>query len=292
MEEKYTSKFLGTKGLTSAEANYTANIVKELCERINNDISSMTLFKATLKFEGKEANFQKEYKVDNLDTKCLQEGNLYALSAWLREGIKSKDSLIKLAETDEFDFVLKKTIANNYEIKSLLSEEQVKYNLPIDELAEYLIFEAKAAHIGKKIHPNGQFDKWFKALKNTPIVQLHPDNKDYVITLDQTVQEEDLYKTYFQLQTEYREAEQKVNYYKSKVKTLLGEKNMEINNENKAIREAYQKEIEANQSYNYGVNKEIENKRISLIKEISELKIIIPNSLQETLDFVQKNSKK
>lgn len=287
----YTSKFLDTKGLTTAEANYTANIIKELCERISNEIKQLTLFKGTLNFQGKQTEYNKVYKVENLEEKCLEEGNLYALSAWLREAIKSKEALLKQVENDNFDISLLNEV-NYGKATSLLTEDEVKYSLPINELAEYLAYEAKAAHIGKKVHPNGIFEQWFNMIKNTPKVQINEINKDYIVEFDQVVDEKDLYQTYFTLQKEYREAEQKVNYYKAKVKNLLNEKNQEINQKNRALQDKLSQDLEIQNSKNLALQAEINNLRGQKLKEVSELKIIIPNELQKTLDYVQTYSKK
>ena len=287
----YTSKFLDTKGLTTAEANYTANIIKELCERISNEIKQLTLFKGTLNFQGKQTEYNKVYKVENLEEKCLEEGNLYALSAWLREAIKSKEALLRQVENDNFDISLLNEV-NYGKATSLLTEDEVKYSLLINELAEYLAYEAKAAHIGKKVHPNGIFEQWFNMIKNTPKVQINEINKDYIVEFDQVVDEKDLYQVYFTLQKEYREAEQKVNYYKAKVKNLLNEKNQEINQKNRALQDKLSQDLEIQNSKNLALQAEINNLRGQKLKEVSELKIIIPNELQKTLDYVQTYSKK
>ena len=287
----YTSKFLDTKGLTTAEANYTANIIKELCERISNEIKQLTLFKGTLNFQGKQTEYNKVYKVENLEEKCLEEGNLYALSAWLREAIKAKEALLKQVENDNFDISLLNEV-NYGKAISLLTEDEVKYSLPINELAEYLAYEAKAAHIGKKVHPNGIFEQWFNMIKNTPKVQINEINKDYIVEFDQVVDEKDLYQVYFTLQKEYREAEQKVNYYKAKVKNLLNERNQEINQKNRALQDKLSQDLEIQNSKNLALQAEINNLRGQKLKEVSELKIIIPNELQKTLDYVQTYSKK
>jgi hypothetical protein len=287
----YTSKFLDTKGLTTAEANYTANIIKELCERISNEIKQLTLFKGTLNFQGKQTEYNKVYKVENLEEKCLEEGNLYALSAWLREAIKAKEALLKQVENDNFDISLLNEV-NYGKATNLLTEDEVKYSLPINELAEYLAYEAKAAHIGKKVHPNGIFEQWFNMIKNTPKVQINEINKDYIVEFDQVVDEKDLYQTYFTLQKEYREAEQKVNYYKAKVKNLLNERNQEINQKNRALQDKLSQDLEIQNSKNLALQAEINNLRGQKLKEVSELKIIIPNELQKTLDYVQTYSKK
>jgi hypothetical protein len=287
----YESKFLDKQGLTLAEANYTANIIKELCEKIANEISRMSLFSSKLIFNGQEKTFNKEYKVDNLETKCMEEGNLYALSAWLREAIKEKNRLLEQTEYDTFGFIFKVLPA----VPALLptpTEEDIKKELSVSELSEFLACEAKAAHLGKKVHPNGVFDKWFKDLKNTPPIQIHPENKDYVIYLTQLVFEEDLYKIYFNLQKEYREAESKVNYYKAKIKNLLSDKIREVNNINSETRKAYQEEVDKLNTENHTIRLEIHNKKLEKAKELSELKIIIPNSLQKTMDFVTEYSRK
>ena len=249
------------------------------------------MFKGTLNFQGKQTEYNKVYKVENLEEKCLEEGNLYALSAWLREAIKAKEALLKQVENDNFNISLLNEV--NYDkATSLLTEDEVKYSLPINELAEYLAYEAKAAHIGKKVHPNGIFEQWFNMIKNTPKIQINEINKDYIVEFDQVVDEKDLYQVYFTLQKEYREAEQKVNYYKAKIKNLLNERNQEINQKNRALQDKLSQDLEIQNSKNLALQAEINNLRGQKLKEVSELKIIIPNELQKTLDYVQTYSKK
>lgn len=285
------SKFLGTKGLTSAEANYTANIVKELCDRIKGDIDRMSMFKADIHFDGNIKPYNKVHIVDNLQEKCKEIGGLFALSAWLREGIKAKDNLVRDIGGDNFETEFPEA-PQMEKAEFPMTMEQIKNALPIDELAEYLMYEAKAAHIGKMIHEGGRFGKWFEELKNQQCVQIHPQNKDYIVYFEPCVDEKDLEKTYFELQKDYREAEQKVNYYKAKINSLLAEENQKIQNRNQERQRKYSNDIAEYRSKEAELYREIEIKRAEELKKVVDLRIIIPHSLQSTLDYVQTFSKK
>jgi len=287
----YESKFLGNKGLTSSEANYTANIIKEMCERIKADIGKLTVFSSKIHFNGKESTYNEVYKVDNLEQKCLEEGELYALSSWLREAIKAKEQLMSVVQSDCFGIELHKQLPSP-NLDRLKTEKDILWDLPIDELAEFLSVESKASHVGQKVHPHGIFDDWFKQIKNVPRIQIHKENKDYVIELTQEYQEKDLYEIYFKLQAEYREYEQRVNYYKAKIKNILTEENVAINNSNSLKSKEYGEAVNEISLKNSTLTREIENKRLEKMKEISNLKIIIPNSMQSILDEVQKVGKK
>lgn len=287
----YNSTYLGTTGLTSSEANYTANIAKELAEKIKSEISQMSLFKKTLFFEGKEKPFNNVVKVNDLEKKCTEEGLLYALSAWLREGIKAKSELTKQVQYDSFGLSFEE-YPDSPTLKAMPTVADIKNSLPIKELAEYLAFEAKAAHIGKKVHPDGIFESWFKQLRNTLPVEIHPQNKGYIVETEAVIKEEELYKIFFNLQQEYREAEQKVNYYKAKIENILNEEIQKVNAENRAMLSAYQEAIRKVEANNKIISSKIESERSKKLNELSQLKVIIPNELQSVLDTVQEHSKK
>lgn len=287
----YNSKLLSNTGLTSSEANYTANIVKELSAKINSEITQMSLFRKTLLFNGTEKPFNKQYKVEKLDEKCLEEGKLYALAAWLREGIKVKNLMVEYIQRDTFDFeTLQLPMHPAY--NELPTLESIKNDLPVDELAEFIAYEAKAAHIGRKVHPGGVFETWFAQIRNMQPIELHPTNKDYIIETALDVDTAALDELFFKLQQEYREAEQKVNYFKAKIQNLLNEELQKAHAENQKIMTAYNVELEKIKKENEIIASKIEAARSAKLKDVSELKIIIPHALQSTLEFVQTYSKK
>lgn len=288
-----TSVFLGPKGLSQSEANHTANIAKEVAQRISDRIASVSLFKETIVKEKTPYNFvSSEPELEKL---CKEEGAIYALSSWLREGIKAKAALIQRveqADSKTLGFALpERPVAP--ELGEIPSPEDVLNKLTIAERAEYLKFEAVAAHIGKKVHPKGIFDQWRHAMKHTPPTYfVKGTTSDILISVERLYSQGQLDTIFFNLQKEYREAESKVNYYKAKVNNLLNEETARINGENAVILDKYRGELELFTNERSKLIKAAEAKRATLLREVSELKIVVPHDLEGVLAQVQEYSKK
>ena len=290
-----TSIFLGSKGLSQSEANHTANVAKEIAEGIGHEISHMSLFKKMLHdtFGQTEYNFVKE--VDDLETKCMEEGNIYALSAWLREGIKAKAAWLQevmSASAESLGFPTDNAPAEA-SLLVLPTEAEMIDTLSIAERAEYLALEAKAAHIGKKIHPGGIIPRWRRDLAETPPVEFIQGTITHMrVSVDRLIDPVVVDALFYKLQKEHREVESRVNYYKAKLHNLFNEKLADVQRENSDIYEVYRTKL-ADYRARYEVNsRKAEAKRAEMLKEISDLKVIIPDSLQKTLDYVQTFSRK
>ena len=97
----YTSKFLDTKGLTTAEANYTANIIKELCESnfkefivLDNDCLI-----ELLKRNPNSNSLQTYSKINDFEIFSMSYRDLYLkLNKALLSNLKPKDYDKKLEE--------------------------------------------------------------------------------------------------------------------------------------------------------------------------------------------------
>ena len=119
--------------------------------------------------------------------------------------------------------------------------------------------------------------------KKTPMkVNIH-HNSEELLTLHEV------------LAAHHRKYEQRVNYFKAKVKNLLTSKNSEIskanaekqnevNSKNKEIMEAYEKECKEWEGENSKALHEFEENRQKRISEISEMRIDVDKRFQKTVD--------
>lgn len=82
--------YFNTSGLTSSEANYVCERIKERLKPIQNLVTNIATHTSSLEGE-KLDNFK---KVENIDEKLEKIGTLYAISAYLRSAIKEKDNRI------------------------------------------------------------------------------------------------------------------------------------------------------------------------------------------------------
>jgi hypothetical protein len=289
------SVFLGQKGLSQSEANHTANVAKELATRINNDISSMSLFKERITINGETKDYNRVITIDYFEEKLIREGEIYALSAWLREGIKVKaDLLIRIRKSSFADLDLAEPISyTSAPTLKTPTEQDIWEELGVSERAEYLTYESIAAHIGKKIHPGGLFAGITNSFKAFTSIDVKSTGTNVYIIERTPIHEKEYYdEVFFELQKRHREAEKMVNYWKATVQNRLNSKLQEIESENLKINRENLNKYEAYHSELRKIESEAAKIRLELTKKVSDLKIVVPNSLEDTLDWVQKYSKK
>lgn len=314
---KKLTVFFGNDGLSMSEANYIANLIKEMNKTIKSEIEQVKSAKESFLYDG-ETITRDSVKID-LKEKCVEEGELYALSSWLREGIKSKEELLdyvkNINKDDElirfFDLELPKTPeelgVNPPVMKPIVSpknytEDDIIGEMNIAERAEYYSLEAKAAHIGKKIHDNGKISKLREEILNFQDFKVETYNcnggtKDCIVKREKKYTNTEIDETFFFLQNKHREYEKKLNFYKARIKNDLSDKNAKemarySKEYNDAKKEYDNKTLEYNSAYINFKNtfnsllNEASEKRVKLLNDISKWKIVIPNMHKENVDKI------
>ena len=292
---KLTSIFLGSVGLSQSEANHTANIAKEVAASIGSEISGMSLFKKTLHDKFGKVPYNNVTVVTDLQRKCLEEGKIYALSAWLREGIKAKAAIlegIKHADLDTLGFSVG-TGPDRPVLNALPVEAEMIEQLSIPERTEYLSVESQAAHIGKKIHPGGIIPLWKDQLAKTPPVSFIQGEKDYMrVEAERIINPTEVDDLFYALQKEHREAESKLNYYKAKLHNMFNAETVRVQGLNSRLTQEWNTRMSTWRGQFEVACQQAEASRATLMKEASDLKVIVPHDLQKTLDYVQTFSRK
>lgn len=278
---------LGVQGLTSSEANHVTNIVKELVKGL--DSATLVIASTSVEKNGIWHKMDENAKKDTWVEDIKRVGELYALSAWLKSGIKLKEDMlnnvnrIQPVNVDTPEYL-------PMPVEKATSFETYVLTLNTKEYNEYLANEAVAAHVGKFVH---SFDKIRNQSDNFQPAELK-EFKNELVMLKHTrlYTKEELEAGFFELQKIHREAEKIVNSYKAKhkewVKTVQDEYTKEaqhVMSENNKLRIAHTDAL-------YQAAQEAETKKREERKTISNLKILIPNALQETLDFVNQYAKK
>jgi hypothetical protein len=311
--------FFGKEGLSMSEANHISDMIKEKNKSVYAEIEQAGVVKETLLFEGEQ--LITDPKKVNLKEKCLEEGELYAISSWLREAVKSKEQLINFVknkkEVDLVEFFglgLPKTPSEQGVLEPKMKEvipptEYTEWDIigemNIAERAEYYSVEAKSAHIGKKIHNKGKISQLRDEIlnfKNFRMVTYNGQNgtRDYAVKRELKYNINEINDIFFYLQKKHREYEQKLNFYKADIKNKLATKNAEEKaryskeyNEAKNVYENEMKEYNAayknfSNSYNSIVN-EANEMQVNTINEISKWKIVVPNVFKEKIDSLLKD---
>jgi len=109
------------------------------------------------------------------------------------------------------------------------------------EYSEYLQAEAMAAHLGQFIHKNGKLSNLRKELSNMPSIEWFnvEDGKKTPVKITKHHNSHDLLEIHEEIAEQHRQYEQRVNYFKAKVKNLVSDENARIQRENADMAAAF-----------------------------------------------------
>jgi len=280
------NNILGAKGLTSSEANHVTNIVKELVKDLQ---IGLTLSTSYITEGDEKLPLDENKKNDNWVSDTQKSGKLYGLSAWLKTAIKFKERLLDRIERESFVSTIESPTLESFPAMPYTEFEEYLNQLNTKDRNEYLSAEAMAAHIGKLVH---SFDEVRKQSDEfVPTSFMRTGERTVAVKSTRLYTNEELSEGFYTLQRQHRKAEKIVNLYKSRSHDWAKEVQKERNNKVKAIQS---RNTDVQLRHNKLVEAErldFENEKREEKKIISELKIIIPNKLQSTLEEVNKYAK-
>jgi uncharacterized protein YoxC len=237
-----------------------------------------------------------------------EKASLHACQAFLMENIKAKDTMLKAAKSEIADLgdleAPERPKVYNPAINQLpnVDEEFGWSQLTASELNEYLEAEAYAAHIGQFIHEDKPLDKLRKELgKGIAPVEwmiIHDGMKSPVeVTTHHTP--EQLLAVHEELAKTHREKEQRVNYFKAKVKNLSTAENARIanvnadaqadaENKNNIEQSTYDTAFKAYSEKVKTIRANFEKDRQAKIKETAVLRIEVDKRFQPVVDIFLK----
>jgi hypothetical protein len=241
-------------------------------------------------------------------TMLTDKAKLHATQAFLMENIRAKDELLNNIRSSAPDFELEMPQRVNIDTAArvdLVNEEWGWEQLSTAEINEYTEAEAYAAHIHQFINAKGKLTQlrtelptiktleWFEvsAGHKTPVeVKIHHDSDELLVL------HEDLAST-------HRKYEQRVNYFKAKVKNLvtnenarltkvhqdlLNEYNLKVSEENTRYEKVYTEwnkaRTEAIAAHNTKVQEEIKVASTFKIQVDARFQDVIDTFLQEDTD--------
>lgn len=278
---KTKNPYFNTSGLTSSEANYICERIKERLKPIQDAVSHIPTHTATLDGE----RLDKFAKIENIDTKLTQIGSLYAISAYLRTAIKEKDDRLneisqKIVEirqkveqkVDEIDF---KSLEK---IKKVTIDDFLK-TLPLEDVVNYKESEAKAAHIGKFIH---NFDTIREEITQKELISFKEvGEKVFKIHNIPLYELQELQNLQENLLAQHRKYESEVNFYKAKFREFENQSKLQY--EQELLRLSQQRQDKINQQV---IEKTAELTQIK--EEIAQFRIVIPNRYKAEIDELLK----
>jgi hypothetical protein len=302
-------------GLSLSQAQSISNLcnqrAREIIENlvgVNNYGKTVDILQATGEIKTHTIQVGKPLP-ENVVTLLKEKAELHACQAFLMENIKAKDAMLKEAREAQPDFsgieVPKRPVVELMDIKNKLLKDVTEAwgweQLSASELNEYLEAEAFASHIGQFIHKDGILDHLRNELPHVPPIEWMTikDGEKTPVEIKTHHTSEQLLKVHEELAAEHRQYEQRVNYFKAKVKNLttaenarIARVNADLQNEAEAINNKlnseYDTAFKAYTEKTKSVRAEFEKTRQANIAEIASMRIKVDPRFQKTIDIFLK----
>ena len=270
--------------LTSTSANHIANLAKEYIQGVETQLNNICFFNTEVALVGSVGGAstiqtgETSEVLNNLQSFLEGVAQAKSLIAWLREGIKAKENLMKDLQTISLDDWCKENGMIKPETPDyghILTEVEYYASLPIKERNRYYQLETEAAVFGKYIHPDGYLSDARKKLKDK---LQHPHEVDgkgrdaLIYTYTPTVAVVEVDSVFFELQKKHREIQAQLNAMKYNCEQAINESTNKVNTEYMAALQKYQAELK-------DVLGAFKTWKDEKSQEYSKLKIVIPHSL-------------
>lgn len=278
--------FFGDNGLTSTSANFVANLAKEMYTGIETELNHLHFYSTTVGLisGGQDRIIRNGVtSLNDIEQKLKDIAQLKSLIAWLREAITAKDILVTEARSCEFGI----EAIPVPEEETPLTVNDVIGEMSIKERNRYFQLETFCSTIGKFIHQDGIFNKERNKLHDITAAPYSTSGEGanmVVYAYAPTISPETVDDKFAYFQQLYRENQAQLNSIKHQIETTILKDTTEKNERYKVAYDEYRRQDHARSI-------EIQNKRNAEIQRISNLKIIIPDSLKQIFDKVQNYGK-
>lgn len=300
------------QGLSLSQSQSISNLCNQRAREIKNLLDNLNNHSREVTMKGKNGKVHTVFKGKKIPKNVVdlltEKAKLHACQAFLMENIKAKDSLLNNAKSEQADIsVIEKPklpvfFDVSFEVLRQVKEEFGWEQLTASEYNEFLEAEAYAAHIGQFIHDGCPLDVLRKELPTIPAIEwieLEAGKKTPVeIKIHHTPEE--LLKYHEELAGLHRNYEQRVNYFKAKVKNLTTKENARIAKVNADLQDdATKKNADLQTVYDSVLNKynndvrkvraDFEKKRQNDIQEVVTMRINVDARFQKLVDeFLKK----
>jgi hypothetical protein len=273
--------YFNTSGLTSSEANYVCERIKERLKPIQDLVSSIETHTSSIDGEALDTFT----KVDDIGGKLSEIGALYAISAYLRTAIKEKETRLEIVNKKLNEVIAKaeeEVKPIDYEplhrLRDVSIDDYLK-TLSVEAVVRYKEAEAKAAHIGKYIH---SFDEVRTKLTKKELISFKEVGEQvFKVKNTPLYNLAELQQLQEQLLAEHREYESKVNYYKAQFRTYQNNCKLQYEQEHQRLLQERQNQVKA-----LVVEK---TALLTKLKEkIANYRIIVPNDYKITIEALLK----
>lgn len=296
-------KHLSTKGLSMSQAQSISNLCNQRALEIQRELDSYNVCSKSIRVNGEDYLLEDAYPMPSAILELLKEkGRLHATQAFLMEAIKEKDSVINKLISTTFDHshIVRPEFPEIPEPIELydVSEAWGWEQLSASEHSEYLEAEAMASHLGQFIHNRGKLDKMRREVADLPSIEWMSvkEGEKTPVRINKHHTSQELLATHEQIAAAHRVYEQRVNYYKAKVKNLVSDENARIQKVNSDLWAQYDAEVSKqseirNQAFNaYRTQVQKENAdfnaaREEQVKATAALRISVDPRFQPVIDM-------
>jgi hypothetical protein len=245
--------------LSLSQAQSISNLCNQEARDIQSKIDSVNNCHKTLTLPtGVYVETQGVKMPGNIVDLLQEKARLHATQAFLMDNIQAKDKMLDALKKKAFTFDVPRPASPDYDVFEYnddVNEEWGWEQLTSSEHNEYLEAEAFAAHYGQFIHKGGKLDRLrseLPKLKTLEWIELEKEKKTPMdVTIHHTIDE--LGELHKNLSGVHRQFEQKVNYYKAKVKNLVTLENARIANEN-AFLQSFENEANDKRNSQYSID--------------------------------------
>ena len=292
---------LASKGLSMSQAASISNLCNQRAKEISTKLDNINNVSKELTI-GVETYIETQGNPipENVVQLLQAKARLSATQAFLMENIKAKDELIKEIKYEEFTYDVEAPVRPAVISETLPTEVDEDFGwdtLTAAEYNEYLEAEAYASHIGQFIHKRGTLDRLraeLPTIKTLEFMEIEVGKKTPLkVSIHHTP--EQLLAIHEELAALHRGYEQKVNYFKSKVKSTVtasnaavqkarGDIQARVNQENLEAANAYKLAYEQWTADQRKAQHEFEEKRQGRIQEAVNLKINVAERFQDVVD--------
>jgi len=292
---------LNTTGLSLSQAQSISNLCFQRTQDISNTLSIINNAEKTLKIGNETYVETVGNKIPtNVVDLLLEKALLHATQAFLMENIKAKDSILKELKAKYFISPLTEPDFPKIESITLIPLVDEKWGwdqLSLSEYNEYLEVEAYAAHIGQFIHKDCKLDILRKELSTIKTLEWMTikDGEKTPLKVSVHHNQAQLLDIHNNLAALHRKYEQRVNYFKAKVKNLVTEENArisrvnadeqaKINDINERTQAEYSELMRIYRAENLELNQHFEKTRQEDIQKVAGLRITVDTRFQPTVD--------
>lgn len=284
--------FFAEKGITSTSANHVSNKGKELLKSEQAVLDNINFVNTTasLLSGGESRTITKGMNADSFESmhKTIAKiANLNAMSAWIHEAIKAKTEILEYVQSLSIDTWAKDhniELPNATRKESPITESDVIGTWDVAKRNKYYVYESYCSLVGKFIHPKGAFYE-AKAQMNNAVQnpnKVEGSGRDAIIySYEPSMPISDVNVEYNWLSTELRHKEAEFNKMKQEIVDAITEDKLA---KAQKFNDAYAKYIDTMES----IRNKFDMWKTKTVKEVSALKIYLPQGPKQTYDEINK----